>query len=145
VGQLDQSKTLQDLENSDLGDPDTGETPLIRKCLALYRKPLGAFTIENLRLAIGQQMGLRYLIPMAMIHLRQDPLSQGDFYPGDLLWSVLRVPEEEWLESDEMLALRAELRLIAKGFLDKTSDMSPEQKDIFQDLIQAAENVSNLN
>ena len=145
MSHADRSKTLQDLENSDWGDPDTGETPMIRKCLTLRRKPLQDFSIENLRLAIGQQMGLKFLIPMAMLHLTQNPLSQGDLYPGDLLWGVLRVPEEKWLESDEMLALRVELRLIAERLLDKTRDMDSEQKEIFQDLIQAAKNVSNLN
>jgi len=141
----DQSKTLQDLENSDWGDPNTGETPMIRKCLELRRKPVQNFSIENLRLAIGQQMGLRFLIPAAMLHLRRDSLSQGDLYPGDLLWSVFRVPEEKWVESDAMLALRGELRLIAKDFLDKTRDMHPEQREIFQDLIQTAKKVSSVN
>ena len=40
---------------------------------------------------IGQQIGLPYLMPLALELLRTDPFTAGDFYEGDLLAIMLRV------------------------------------------------------
>jgi hypothetical protein len=36
------------------------------------------------------------LVPLAVARLDREPLAEGDFYPGDLLAAVLRVPAEYW-------------------------------------------------
>jgi hypothetical protein len=53
------------------------------------------FTVEDLRIMIGQQIGLWHLMPLTVAVLEQDPLAEGDFYAGDLLSSV--ISNEEWL------------------------------------------------
>jgi CDI immunity proteins len=58
----------------------------------------GQYTVEDLRIMIGQNIGLQYLIPLALEHLRKDPLSEGDFYPGDLLKMVLSAEPDFWRE-----------------------------------------------
>ena len=45
---------------------------------------------------IGQNIGLSYLVPLALEYLEKDPLAEGDFYPGDLLASVLRADARFW-------------------------------------------------
>ncbi len=40
---VDISMTLEELEVENWGDPENGATGLIRKCLALRRKPLKGF------------------------------------------------------------------------------------------------------
>jgi len=45
---------------------------------------------------IGQNIGLRWLIPLALERLIEDPLAEGDFFPGDLLCAVLRADEDYW-------------------------------------------------
>lgn len=47
---------------------------------------------------IGQNIGLTYLIPLAIEQLQRDPLVEGDFCPGDLLAAVLRVESGFWQE-----------------------------------------------
>jgi len=67
--------------------------------LALSRdrkKPLGGFFVEDLRIMIGQGIGLPWLIPLALRVLELDPLSESDFYPGDLLESLLHVERTFW-------------------------------------------------
>lgn len=44
---------------------------------------------EDLRLLIGQDIGLTYLMPLALEKLEQDPLAEGQHYAGDLLVNVL--------------------------------------------------------
>jgi hypothetical protein len=77
-------------------DPGTNDTNLIRRCLALRRKPLSQFTTEDLRLMLGQQIAVPILLPMAVAVLADDPFCRGNYYPGDLLHNVVRLPEEAW-------------------------------------------------
>jgi hypothetical protein len=46
-------------------DPGTNDTNLIRRCVALRRKPLSQFTTEDLRLMLGQQIAVPILLPTA--------------------------------------------------------------------------------
>jgi hypothetical protein len=64
--------------------------------VALRRKPLSEFTTEDLRIMIGQQIALPVLLPLAVTVLAADPLAEGDFYPGDLLNAVVRLPQAAW-------------------------------------------------
>ncbi|WP_370027602.1 contact-dependent growth inhibition system immunity protein [Planotetraspora sp. GP83] len=44
-------------------------------------KPLADLTIEDLRLLIGQRIGLPCLVPIAVEWLDHDPMAEGDMYP----------------------------------------------------------------
>ncbi len=95
VNEEQRNKTLQDLEGQDWGEPPF-PSYLVRTCHALRRKPLHDFTIEDLRIMIGQNISPNYLIPLALEQLRRDPLVAGDLYPGDLLAAVLKVESGFW-------------------------------------------------
>jgi hypothetical protein len=84
----DASKSLQELEGLDWGEPDY-PSHLVKTCHRLRRKPLQEFTVEDLRIMIGQKMSLDHLMPLALDRLRNDPLAEGDFFPGDLLKNFL--------------------------------------------------------
>lgn len=45
---------------------------------------------------IGQNVGLEYLIPLAMEQLDSDILAEGDLFEGDLLQSVLDSDPSYW-------------------------------------------------
>ncbi len=96
-------RTLEELEDQiweEVEDP----TPLQEKCPRLRKKPISDFTIENLRLMIGQQIGLPHLMPLALNVLENEPLAEGDCYPGDLLMNVVRVKQEFWPAAPDLLA-----------------------------------------
>ncbi len=95
VDEEQRNKTLQELEGEDWGEPPF-PSHLVRTCHALRRKPLRDFTVEDLRIMIGQNISLNYLIPLAIEQLRRDPLVAGDFYPCDLLHAVLQVKSGFW-------------------------------------------------
>lgn len=94
-GGFDRSKSLQEIENHDWGEPDP-DVPLAEKCHRLRRKPLAELTTEDLRLMIGQQISLPILVPLAVEVLEADPFAEGNCFQGDLLSSVLRLDEIFW-------------------------------------------------
>jgi hypothetical protein len=74
-------------------------TRLVRRCEELLQMPLNEYSIEDIRLMIGQQLGLQYLIPLAVEKLQEDLFSEGDFFPGDLLSNVLKVDPGFWIDN----------------------------------------------
>lgn len=90
-----QSKTLEILEKNNWGEP-TYDSYLVKTCHQLRRKLLKDFEVEDLRIMIGQDIGLKYLIPLAMQKLEENILAEGDCYEGDLLKSVLNSDVEYW-------------------------------------------------
>ncbi len=91
----DTTKNLDQLEGVTWGPP-TYDSYLVSTCHRLRKKPLAEFGVEDLGIMIGQNIGLPYLIPLALDVLEREPLVMGDMFPGDLLDSVLRVSAEYW-------------------------------------------------
>lgn len=99
---FDRTKSLQELEQHDWGEP-TYDSYLVTTIHSLRRKPLNQFAVEDLRIMIGQKIGLPFLLPLAVEHLEAEPLVAGDLYPGDLLSAVVGVDEAFWLEHRSLL------------------------------------------
>lgn len=96
------SKSLENLEKSVWPPLDPSEdSDLIRTCNALRKKQLKDFTIEDLREMIGQDIGLEYLIPLALEKLNENILTEGDYYEGDLLKSVLTSDKKYWAKEPD--------------------------------------------
>ncbi|MFJ7913027.1 contact-dependent growth inhibition system immunity protein [Kitasatospora sp. NPDC096204] len=87
----------------------------------LRRKPIGGLTVEDMRLLIRQDVGLAYLLPLAVEVLRSDPLAEGNMYEGDLLAAVLTRDAGAWIDSPK---LRREVRSI----VSELADVSPALK-----------------
>jgi hypothetical protein len=45
---------------------------------------------------LGQQIAVPILLPMAVTVLAGNPFAEGDYYGGDLLYAVVRLPELAW-------------------------------------------------
>ena len=93
-------KTLEILENKVWEKPDY-ESYLVTTCYELRKKQLKEFEIEDFRIMIGQNIGLKYLIPLALEILNNNILSEGDYYEGDLLLNVLKSDENYWKSEKE--------------------------------------------
>lgn len=94
-------KNLSELERDARGVP-VFDSHVVTECHRLRFVALKDFTIEDLRLMIGQNIGLDYLVPLALEHLETNPLIEGDFYPGDLLSNVIRVPRSFWIGHSDL-------------------------------------------
>lgn len=98
---IDTNLTLEQLEGRKPSKAEF-ESALVTRCYELYHRPLAEFTVEDLRLMIGQEFGLPFLIPLAIEKLESDPFVSGDYYPGDLLVAVLRVSNDFWNEHEDL-------------------------------------------
>jgi len=98
---FDRSKSLQQLEGDAWGEP-TYDSYLVTECHRLRRVPLREFTAEDLRIMIGQRIGLPYLIPIALEVLHADPFAEGAYYRGDLLAAVLRAEVAFWRQYPDL-------------------------------------------
>jgi len=96
--------SLEEIERDFWGAAPAGATRLVATVHELRRRPIAALGPEDLRVLIGQQVGLAALLPRALDQLVADPLVEGDFFPGDLLVAVLRVPGAYWQDHPEQLA-----------------------------------------
>lgn len=92
-------KSIENLEKQDFGNPIDAPTNMVKRCLELCKVPLDQFSVEDLRLMIGQDFSLRYLIPLAIEHLKTDIFVEGDLFPGDLLKNVLSVDTNFWINN----------------------------------------------
>ena len=94
-------KNLESLEKRTWDHLKEKDGYLLSTCYALTKKPVDEFDVEDLRIMIGQDIGLKYLIPLALEVLKDDILAEGHFYEGDLLKSVLTSNNEYWKEDVE--------------------------------------------
>jgi len=89
------NKALENLEKDKWPHNNFG-SHLVRRTQELRKVPLNTFTTEDLRIMIGQQFSLNYLVPLAIEVLKEDLWAEGDFLEGDLLKNVLAVKTEFW-------------------------------------------------
>jgi hypothetical protein len=94
--EVDESLALEQIEDDHWGSPPADATQLIKTVYALRHKPVGAMDAEDLRVLLLQKESIEVLTPVALTHLEQNPLAEGDFYPGDLLTTVLKLPQAYW-------------------------------------------------
>ncbi len=109
---MDTGRSLQELEGDDWGEP-TYPSRLVTECHRLRRVPLRDLAPEDLRLLLGQTIGLAYLVPLALDHLTVDPFTAGRNYPGDLLEMLLLLPTSYWNENPGLRRRAVEVAALA--------------------------------
>lgn len=93
-------KRLIDLEKDYLIQ-SLNKSRLTMRINELRQIPLDTYTTEDLRIMIGQSIGLDYLIPLALETLKVDLFAEGDFFEGDLLKSILSIETAFWNNNKE--------------------------------------------
>ncbi|MGW8877668.1 contact-dependent growth inhibition system immunity protein [Streptomyces mirabilis] len=117
---LNRDRSLEELERDRWPALSADATRLVATAHALRLRPIGELTVEDMRLLIGQDIGLPYLLPLALEVLRDSPMAEGDMYEGDLLSAVLTRNPAVWTESS---VLGRELRVIVAELTDLPPDL----------------------
>jgi hypothetical protein len=79
--------------------------------------------VEDLRKMIGQNIDLNHRMPIAIEVLEGNPLASGDFYPGNLMMSVLAV-DEDFLQRNRDIA--SKIVMVAESAIVSTESMNNE-------------------
>ncbi len=90
------ANTIEEHEQVFWGKPPQNATKLVIRVYELRGKPINQFETEDLRLLINQDEALDLLIPIALEKLKENLFAEGDFYPGDLLNSILTSKKDFW-------------------------------------------------
>jgi len=115
---------LDEIEHIRWVEP-TPDSFLVRRCHELRRKAIDEFSIEDLRIMVGQEISLPILVPVALNVVEADPLAEGDYYPGDLLSALLTIGSEWWKGNEHLrsrLAATVDGLVIADKKLRKEAD-----------------------
>jgi len=96
---------------------------MVARIHELRRIPVGQLSIDDVRLLIGQRVGVHTLLPIAIGYLSTEPLLAATFYPGDLLRAVLRIPEAYWVQEAGLLE---RLRSIVDSIDEVPSEIESE-------------------
>ncbi len=138
----DLDRTLTQLEKQDWGPPAYG-SHLVTTCHQLRHKPLKEFTAEDLRIMIGQNFSLEFLVPMTIERLEADPLEEGDLYPGDLLRNVLSLESLYWKEHPDFRRRCAALVQRVPALMDERAESEVVRK-AFQEGLQKFQGALDL-
>lgn len=114
---IDHYKNLDQLEGKAWDAPDF-ETSLMLECHRLRKVRLQDFTVENFRILIGQKISLPLLVPLALEILMKDPLAEGNFYKGDLLFALAGVPKDYWEANPDDFLNMVELKTVIEILRD---------------------------
>lgn len=131
----DVSKTLEELDGQSWGEPEC-QSHLVLECHRLRRVPLREFTPANLRIMIGQNIGLEFLAPLALQLLADDPLLDAELYAGDLLSATLQSDSVFWSAHPDLrttlgsIAESAKLRYYALDKSDRELSQTAFEHDL---------------
>ena len=92
--------TLEQLEDEILSDPYF-DSNLTEEYHRLHKISINEMTNCGLRELIRQNIALKYLIPVALERLSENPLLRSENYEGDLLATVIRIPPNFWNEYED--------------------------------------------
>ena len=95
-------KSIEELENDYWEDSDFNSY-VVQTTQNARKKPVSQLSDEEIRLLIGQKIGLKYLIPIALLLISKDPLVEVTFYKGDLLSQLLSLSYHDWEHNEEDL------------------------------------------
>jgi CDI immunity proteins len=140
------AQTLEQLEN-DVWDSSEIKSTLIGTCHRLRKKLIDQFTIEDLRIMIGQNIGTEYLMPKALNVLDINPLADGDFFAGDLLYCVVTLPLEYWKKHLEHLNRTKKIVLSVLEVFSSRAEKNiyPSDKDLIEKANQFLAETSALH
>jgi len=95
------NKSINDLEGAKSSKRPNFNSYAVQESYNLMDKKLKFFEPQDLRLMIGQNLGLKYLVPRAINVLKNDPLIEAQFFEGDLLLKVLNIDKRYWIDFPE--------------------------------------------
>lgn len=134
------NKSISELEGWKWkGDiPKEDDSYVVRNFFTLHSKPIAEMNLSDIRFLIGQNSGLKYLVPLALEKLKKDLFLEAEYYPGDLFCSLLLINNDPnyWSthpdHKQELINLYIEQKKML-GALDVTEEIRIKIKDAYKE------------
>jgi hypothetical protein len=139
---LDLNKSISELEGWKWKGAIPGEDDsyVVKHYFSLHAKPIAEMNLSDIRFLIGQNVGLKYLVPIALDSLRKELFIETEYYPGDLFYSLLSINNEPnfWsLNSDlkgDLISIYNEQKKII-GSLDVSEEDITKIKQAYKEFL----------
>jgi hypothetical protein len=118
-------KSIESLEKKSFGPLPSDESSIVQRLWRLTKVPINEFQVDDIRFMIIQGVGLKYLLIEAIDILKENLLTEGNYYEGDLLNSVLQLDKEKWKPLKEYWN---QVDVLIKDRLDYLRTVEPELK-----------------
>jgi hypothetical protein len=79
---------------------DSAPTSLVKRARTLLETPIADLGAADVGFLLRQKIGVEILLDRALDLLEVDPLVETEYYPGDLLCAVLRLPPQHFAVDD---------------------------------------------
>lgn len=89
-------KSIESLEKQNYGPVPPDESSIVQRLWRLRKVPINEFQVDDIRFMIIQGVGLKYLLIEAIDLLKENLLTEGNYYEGDLLNAVLKIEKAHW-------------------------------------------------
>lgn len=124
---IDKAKSLQDLEGV-WPEPSRDSTGLVKSIHLLRKRPIGALASDEIARLLAQNIGLEWLMPLAVQILRDTIPATTDnwWYDNELLHAVITRDRSYWVRLPELAR-----------FMGETIKMLPEVSEYLRDDIDA--------
>jgi hypothetical protein len=119
------SKSIESLEKRNYGPIPTDESSTVQRLWKLRKVPINELQIDDIRFLIIQGSGLKYLLIEAIDLLKEDLLTEGNYYKGDLFNAVLQIEKVQWGQLKEHWDI---VDALIKNKLDYLLTIEPEMK-----------------
>lgn len=133
---FDPTQSLERLEGQRWPDSPRDATSLVKAVHALRRRPVGDLRPDELARLITQDVGLSWLLPIAVRILRDTAPGQatGGWYDDDLLYAVVTRNPRVWEQSPD---LAHELRRAVETLVDLSRYVRDEAETFLASLPEA--------
>ncbi|GGY15736.1 hypothetical protein GCM10010358_79520 [Streptomyces minutiscleroticus] len=101
---VNKDRAIEELEGNAWPPPQSETTSLVRGVHDLRKRPIKNLGLDGLRRLISQDVGLRWLLPVALDYLRDTAPDEAvtGWYDDDLLTAVLMRKEQTWRSWPEL-------------------------------------------
>ena len=118
-------KSIESLEKKNYGPVPTGESSIVQRLWRLRKTPINELQVDDIRFMIIQGIGLKYFLFEAIDLLKENLLTEGNYYEGDLLNAVLQIEKVQWGQLKEHWD---NVDALIKDKLDYLRTIEPELK-----------------
>ena len=105
-----------DAEGCEAAAVDDDGAAVVRR---LAQKPVRRLSVAELCELIRRNIGLPYLVPLAIERLTDDPFLEAQQFPGDLLEAVLESDTRFWCEREDLWCAMIDVLELAVGIINR--------------------------